>query len=113
MSMPETVVTVARVIQVYLLLLAIFTFGFAVYVGPVINRLRFTGAHIYYSYCLVFILSLVQTKQCLELLIAPVNDQWWIPFLCKHISMLVYVAILNCINKCKAAGVDRCAYLAF
>lgn len=111
MSMPEPVETVARGIQVYLLFLAIFTFGFAVYVGPVINRLRFTGAHIYYSYCLIFLLSLVQMKQCLELLILPLDARWWVPFLCKHISLLVYIAILNCIRKCRAARTGQCALL--
>lgn len=113
MSTAEPIVTLARYIQVYLLFMAIFTFGFALYVGPVINRLRFTGAHIYYSYCIIFLLSLVQIKQCLELLIGPVNDQWWVPFLCKHISMLVYIAILNCIRKCKAARADACPLLNF
>jgi len=108
----NTVEAVARAVQTYLLFLSVVTLAFAMYVGPVINRLRFTGAHIYYSYCLVFLLSLVQVKQCLELLIMPVNAQWWVPFVCKHISLLVYIAILNCIRKCKAAETGRCALLA-
>lgn len=112
MSTEETIAAMARSLQFYLLFLAVLTFGFAVYVGPVINRLRFTGAHIYYSYCLVFLLSLVQVKQCLDLLIAPVGDNWWVPFFCKHISMLVYIAVLNCIRKCKAAERGRCALMA-
>lgn len=112
MNTEEIITVVARSMQFYLLLLAVMVFGFAVYVGPVINRLRFTGAHIYYSYCLVFLLSLVQIKQCLDILIAPVGDQWWVPFFCKHISMLVYFAVLNCIRKCKAAESGRCALMA-
>lgn len=92
--------TFVRAMQWYILLLAICTFIYALFVGPRINKLRFSGAHIYYSFIFIFVLSLVQIKQCLGLLSSPVTKVWWYPFFCKHISLLVYIAILTCVRAC-------------
>lgn len=99
--------TYVRYGQIWLLILATFAFVYAIYVGPRINRLRFRGAHVYYSYVFILVLSAVQIKQCVQILNAPITTSWWEPFLCKHISLLVYVAILDCINRCDHCKIKK------
>jgi len=92
--------TFVRGMHWYLLVLAILTFIYTLYVGPRINKLRFDGAHIYYAYALIFLLSLVQIKQTADMLLAPIGSGWWYPMFCKHISLIVYLAVLDCIRTC-------------
>lgn len=93
--------TIIRAMQWYLLVLSAFTFVYAIAVGPQINKLRFTGAHIYYAYILIFVLSIAQIKQCVGLLGSPVGGGWWYPFFCKQLSLYTYIAILLCIKTCR------------
>lgn len=103
----ETYELFIRATQWYLLALALFAFLYALKTGPVLNTLRFSGSHIYYSYTLVFLLSLAQIKQCITLLIHPIGATWWYALFCKQVSIFVYIAVIYCVGTCKQCMAHR------
>lgn len=81
----------------YLLVLSIASFWLCLRNGPRMITFRDT---IYQVYVLIFGLSLVQIRDCIFLLISPVRPGWWVPLICKHASLWVYVLILLCVREC-------------
>lgn len=92
---------IIRAFQIYLLLLSICALFVTLWVGPRINKLRFHGAHIYYCYVFILLLSGVQIKQVLEMLANPIGATWWYALFCKQLSLAVYLTIVMCIKSCK------------
>ncbi len=82
----------------YLLLLSLASFYLCLKNGPRMITFRDT---IYHVYVLIFGLSLVQIRDCVFLLIHPVKSGWWVPLICKHASLWVYVLILLCVRSCE------------
>jgi len=82
----------------YLLAMALTSFCLCLKNG---RRMITFGDTIYQVYVLIFGLSLVQIRDCIFLLINPVKPGWWVPLICKHASLWVYVLILLCVRSCE------------
>lgn len=99
--MPTFVEVVARLFYGWLLLFAVFVAGKALYKSPVLNRLRFVADHVYFAYVLVLLLSIVQIIQCTRLLFDAIPATlWWLPFFCKQMSLVLYLAVIDCVSGC-------------
>lgn len=53
---------------------------------------------LYILYVIIFMLSIIQAYQCLLLLLGPTTKMWWVPLVCKHLSLWVYFFILKFLN---------------
>lgn len=99
--MPVFTEVVARALYGWLLLFAMFVAGKALYKSPVLNKLRFVADHVYFAYVLVLLLSIVQIFQCAALLFGPLpTTLWWLPLFCKQMSLLLYLAVIDCVSGC-------------
>jgi len=82
----------------YLLGLALFSLYLCLRNGPTIITFKDT---IYHVFVLIFGLSLVQIRDCITLITSPIGPTWWVPLVCKHASLWVYVLILLCVQSCE------------
>jgi len=82
----------------YLLGLAIFSLYLCLRNGPRMITFKDT---IYHVFVLIFGLSLVQIRDCITLITSPLGPTWWVPLVCKHASLWVYVLILLCVRTCE------------
>lgn len=53
---------------------------------------------LYILYVIIFGLSIIQSYQCLLLVLGPVTQLWAIPLVCKHLSLWMYYFILRFLN---------------
>lgn len=96
----NAVLVMARLLQLWMLILAVFVAGMSIVKSPVLNRLRYISDHVYFAYALVMLLSIIQVYQCVQALVLPVGKLWWVPFFCKQLSLFLYLVILNCVAGC-------------
>lgn len=82
-----------------LIILSLVTFFMAIYISAQIKNKYYTFNYILKILLLgCLYLSIAQIWQCVELLKSPIGRGWWIPFVCKHGSLWLYVVTLVLVN---------------
>lgn len=93
-------VAAARASQLWLLALSLYALVRSIWLSPALNRLRFVSDNVYFAYALIMLLSLAQVYQCGVALASRVGELWWMPLVCKQMSLAVYLTILECVAGC-------------
>lgn len=87
---------IVKASYVYLLLLSLYCFVRSMKLGISMDSTKVVlNPFLYVLHLTIWWLSAVQAYQCMDLIMAPIGDGWWLPLICKHGSLIAYIIFLN------------------
>ena len=88
-----------KILYGYLLVLATYAAIKAVKMGLSFDKQDVPMHPVLYAmHIMILCLSCIQIYQTVNLMIMPLGGLWWVPFVCKHFSLITYIVFLNFIK---------------